>query len=485
MNAQIRKLFVALVAMMVTLMGALTYHQFIDAPSLNANDQNRRITDAYWGQERGKIVAGDLVLAESTPTGSRDGVGLTYLRRYPQGAAYAHITGYFPAAIRGQVADLEKSMSQVLSGNSGSLWIQRLQDIFIGSQPQGGNVALTLDPKVQAALVQALDGLTGAAVALNPTTGEILGMYSSPSYDPNSLSVEDSATLLANYQALQNDPNHPMENRALEALYPPGSTFKIVTAAALLKDGGITPDTVVSAPDQLDLPNSSHKLINYANESCGNGEVPLRFAFAKSCNTPFGKLAMELGAQKLQDQAKAFGFGWVADLGLNAVTSDFPIPTAASYLASAAIGQQDVRVTPLQVAMYSAAVANQGVVMQPYLINQELSADFQVLKQYTPKELSRATTPEVAAQLKEMMKGVIASGTGYGVGVNGVEVAGKTGTAETGVGAGKDMWFTGFAPADNPRVAIAIVIEDPAGAMSYSRVLTPRAHNIFQTVVGQ
>ena len=167
------------------------------------------------------------------------------------------------------------------------------------------------------------------------------------------------------------------------------------------------------------------------------------------------------------------------------MTSDFPIPTAASYLASAAIGQQDVRVTPLQVAMYSAAVANQGVVMQPYLINQELSADFQVLKQYTPKELSRATTPEVAAQLKEMMKGVIASGTGYGVGVNGVEVAGKTGTAETGVGAGKDMWFTGFAPADNPRVAIAIVIEDPAGAMSYSQVLTPRAHNIFQTVVGQ
>ena len=180
MNSQIRRLYLALTLMVLALMLALTYHAFIDAPRLYANDYNRRVTDAYWGQERGKIVAGQLILAQSVPTGT--GVNASYQRSYPQGEHYAHITGYFPAAVHGQVTELEKEAGSVLSGKSDAQWLQRLQDLFIGSQPRGGNVSLTIDPKIQEACVQALHGQTGAAVALNPATGEILGMYSAPSF---------------------------------------------------------------------------------------------------------------------------------------------------------------------------------------------------------------------------------------------------------------------------------------------------------------
>ncbi|MCI6585246.1 MAG: penicillin-binding transpeptidase domain-containing protein [Mobiluncus porci] len=482
MNSQIRKLYVALTIMVLALMLAMTYHSFIDAPNLNANDRNRRVTDAYWGKERGKIVAGDVVLAQSVPNGT--GTNVRYQRSYPEGAKYAHITGYFPAAVQGQVTEMEKEVGPILSGQSDALWIQRLQDLFIGSQPQGGNVSLTINPKVQDACVAALQGKNGAAVALNPTTGEILGMCSSPSFDPNTLSSPDGKQVLSTYEALRNDPSKPLLNRAISELYPPGSTFKIVTAAALLSSGQIQPDTVVDAPDSLPLPGSNKALVNYMGESCGNGKVPFHYAFAQSCNTPFGQLGMNLGGEPLKKQAEAFGFGVVPEIPMTGAASQFPLPEAPSFLANAAIGQQSVRATPLQMAMVASAVANGGLVMQPYLVNQELSSDFQVIKQFAPKEAGRAVTPEVAGAIRTMMQEVVQSGSGKAAALPGISVAGKTGTAETGIGAGKDQWFVGFAPAESPRIAVAVVIEDPQGVLGTGGVTAaPLARGILQAGV--
>lgn len=462
MNSQIRKLYLALTVMVLALMLALTYHAFIDAPNLIANDRNRRITDAYWGQERGKIVAGQLVLAQSVPNGT--GVNESYQRSYPQGASYAHLTGYFPAAVRGQVTNLEKEAGKILSGQSDAQWVQRLQDLFIGSQPRGGNVSLTINPKVQEACVQALRGKTGAAVALNPSTGEILGMYSAPSFDPNALSGTDSKQVMSTYEALRQDPGKPLMNRAISQLYPPGSVFKIVTAAALLSSGQIQADTVVDAPTTLPLPNTNVTLSNYGGLPCGNGKVPFSYAFAQSCNTPFAQLGMNLGGKALQDQSKSFGFAAQPQIPLRGVASQFPLPEAPSFLANASIGQQSVRVTPLQMAMVAGAVANRGVVMKPYLINQELSSDFQVVQQHTPQELSRAITPEVAGTLNTLMQEVVKTGSGQAAAIPGINVAGKTGTAQTDK-KGQDLWFVGFAPAEAPRIAVAVVVEDPQGVM--------------------
>ncbi|NMX10771.1 peptidoglycan D,D-transpeptidase FtsI family protein [Mobiluncus mulieris] len=482
MNSQIRRLYIALTLMVLALMLALTYHAFIDAPRLYANDYNRRVTDAYWGQERGKIVAGQLILAQSVPTGT--GVNASYQRSYPQGEHYAHITGYFPAAVHGQVTELEKEAGSVLSGKSDAQWLQRLQDLFIGSQPRGGNVSLTIDPKIQEACVQALHGQTGAAVALNPATGEILGMYSAPSFNPNTLSGADGKQVLDNYQALRSNPGKPLMNRAISQLYPPGSTFKIVTAAALLSSGQIQPDTEVDAPTTLPLPNTNVTLSNYGGYPCGNGKVPFRFAFAQSCNTPFAQLGMNLGGKALQDQAKRFGFATSVQIPMPGVASQFPLPEAPSFLANAAIGQQSVRVTPLQMAMVAAAVANRGMVMKPYLINQDLSSDFQVVQQHAPQELGRAVSPQVAADLNTLMQEVVKTGSGKAAAIPGITVAGKTGTAQTGIASGRDLWFVGFAPAEAPRIAVAVVIEDPQGIRGTgAHTVAPLAQRILQAGV--
>lgn len=480
MNSQIKRLSAALTLMILALMVALTYHQFFDAPNLNANDLNRRVSDAYWEKERGKMVTidGSVILAESVPIGTE--TNRKFQRSYPQGAKYAHLTGYFPAAVHGQVTDLEKEAGPVLSGRSDALWLQRLQDLFIGSQPQAGNVSLTLNSRVQDAMANSLNGKVGAAVALNPKTGEILGMYSAPSFDPNALSSTDPKQVTATYDALIKDPHKPLLNRAISELYPPGSTFKIITTSALLNGGIANPSSIVDAPDQLELPNTDHKLINYAGESCGNGRVQLHYAFAKSCNTPFAKLGMQLGAQALADQTKAFGFGQAPRIPMVGTASEFPMPTAPSFLANAAIGQQSVRVTPLQMAMVGAAIANEGKVMRPYLINQELSSDYQVVKQFQPKEIGQATSAQTAAAIRDMMIEVVQSGTGTRAQLPGINVAGKTGTAETGAGNGKDLWFVGFAPAENPVIAVAIVLEDPQGiGGTGGSAAAPLARNIL------
>lgn len=478
MNAQIRKLMIVVILMTLALLSALTYVQFVQAPTLNADGRNARTVYQQYGQERGKILVGDQVIAESTPVDDR----FKYLRTYPSGATYAAVTGFFPTGLAGAPTGLEAAASSVLTGRSSALWMQRLQDLFTGHQPQGGNISLTLQPAVQQAAIEALNGKIGAVVALNPSTGAILGLYSSPSFDPNALSTHDAQAAQVAYSQLLADPNKPLENRAIAGnLFAPGSSFKIVTTAALLAAGQVTPATIVDAPTELPLPNSDKKLPNYGGLPCGSGKVTFEYAFQMSCNTAFADQAMKLGTQPLMNQAQAFGFGQKLDIPLAVTPSVFPEPAAPAFLANASIGQQDVRATPLQMAMVAAAIANNGTIMRPYLVAQELNADLEVVKETTPSEFSQATTPEIAATIKQMMQKVVTDGTGKAAALPGVAVAGKTGTAEGGTPqAGNTAWFVGFAPAENPKIALAMVVQgSPAFHVTGGETVAPLARGVF------
>lgn len=459
MNPQIRKLSILAIVMMLALALAASWVQFVAAPSLNSDSRNVRTIYRQYGQERGQILAGDTVIARSVPVDDN----FKYLREYPQGPTYAHITGYFPTGLQGMSTGLELVRAEVLTGSAPSLFMQRLQDLVTGKQQRGGYLQLTIDPQLQAATAQALAGKKGAAVVLRPQTGEILAEYSAPSFDPNTLSSHDSPAARNAYNVLISDPGAPLVDRTISGnLYSPGSVFKIITAAAMLSSGQYHPDTVLDAPTQLTLPQTDKKLINYGGEACGSGRVAFTYAFAQSCNTPFAAETLKLGTEAITKQAEAFGFGKDLSTPLTVTPSQFPAPESPALLAYQAIGQGSVIVSPMQMAMVAAAIANQGKLMQPYLIDRELTPTMAVTKQYAPKEMGEPVNPQVAGELTQMMIGVVNQGTGRQAALPGVQVAGKTGTAERGDG-GPNAWFVGFAPATNPQLAIAVVIDGGEG----------------------
>jgi penicillin-binding protein A len=385
---------------------------------------------------------------------------------------------------------IEQTMNTELNGSADSLFYSRIQDLFTGSQPQGAAVELTLDPVVQRAAWDALGDQTGAVVAIDPTTGAILALVSKPSYDPNVLASHDVASVRAAWEQLNADPTAPMLNRAISETYPPGSTFKLVTASAAL-EGGLTPDSPVAAPTELPLPNSSSVMHNHGNSACSStGAMTLQDALRISCNTAFGQLGMTLGDDALRTQADAFGFDSTLTMPLTVTASRFPadgqIDEAQTALSS--IGQYDVRVTPLQVAMTSAAIANDGVRMAPYLVQTVRSADLTVISETEPESLGRSITANTASQLTQMMQTVVDSGTGTAAQIPGVSVAGKTGTAQSATDAAPHAWFTAFAPADAPQVAVAVVVEhggDLGNEATGGAVAAPIARQVIQAVLGQ
>jgi peptidoglycan glycosyltransferase len=325
-------------------------------------------------------------------------------------------------------------------------------------------------------------------VALDPRTGAILAMVSHPSYDPNLLAGHDLSAVQKNYQKLLNDPDDPLINRAIAGdLYPPGSTFKLVTAAAELSSGKYTETTEVPGPATLDLPQTSVGLPNDFAGSCGPGDkVTLLRALQISCNTAFGSIGLALGGDALRAQAAKFGFGERLQVPMTVTPSTVPAQLNPPQTAQAAIGQYDVRVTPLQMAMVSAGIANGGSVMTPYAVRTVRSPDLSVIEQTTPQELSQAVTPQVAAALTRMMQAVVTGGTGTRAQIPGVSVAGKSGTAQQGKGQPPHAWFTAFAPATDARVAAAVVVEDGGSAGSEAaggRVAAPIAKAVMQAVL--
>lgn len=457
MNTPVRRLTVVVALMFLALMAAATSIQFFQAPSLNADGRNVRTIYQEFGRDRGPIIVAGDTIASSTPVDDLYG----YQRSYDQPRLYAHLTGYFAAPLS-SMTGLERASNDVLNGTADSLVVQRIQDLVTGRQPQGGSIELTIDPAAQQAAWDALGDQRGSVVALDTRTGAVLAMVSKPSFDPNDLAVHSGADASAAYQQLESDSTRPLVNRAIGGdLYAPGSSFKVLVAAALVEQEGYGPDTEVPAPAQLSLPLSSRVVSNPGGISCTDSDtVPLQYAFTHSCNTPFAALGMELGEEALQEQAAAFGFGEPLSIPLRVTPSQVPQDMDDANTAMASIGQYDVRVTPLQMAMISQAIANDGEQLQPYLVATERRADLEVVATTDPTVLRQSVSAETAETMTELMVDVVANGTGSPAQLDGVTVAGKTGSAQSGSDAPPHAWFTSFAPAEDPRVAVAVVVEN-------------------------
>ena len=455
MNTPLRRLATVVLVMFGILVGGATWVQFVQAGDLNADSRNVRTLYREYGNPRGPIVVAGESVASSAPVDDPFG----YQRSYLNGPLYAHVTGYY-SVVYGRHA-IEEWMNTELNGSADSLFYARLQDLVTGRQPLGASVELTIDPVVQQAAWDALGDQRGAVVAIDPATGAILAMVSKPSYDPNVLASHDMAAVTAAWDALQADAGRPMENRVIAGrTYPPGSTFKLITAAAALESGYV-PETEISAPLELQLPLSSSVLRNFGGASCSpTGIATLADALRISCNTAFAQLGIDLGDDVLRAQAEAFGFDAQLNVPMRVSPSHFPADPDAPQTALSAIGQYEVTVTPLQMAMVSAAIANGGTQMNPYLVANVRSQDLTVVDQTEPTELGRPISPATASALRDMMVRVVQSGTGRSAQISGVEVAGKTGTAQTSDDAAPHAWFTAFAPAEAPRVAVAVIVEN-------------------------
>ena len=455
MNAPVRKVAVAVLVLFAALFVNLNYVQVVEANKLRRNPSNQRLLLQTYERQRGTIVVGDTAIAASTATQDR----YKYLRSYPGRALYAPVTGYY-SLVYGSAA-MEHAQDSVLSGEDDRLFVRRISDLVTGRSPRGGNVVLTLDPAGQAAAARLLGRQRGSVVALDPRSGAILTMVTSPSYDPNALAGHDLARVKAAWAAIKATPGRPLVNRAVQETYPIGSTMKVIISAAALQHG-YRPDTTIDSPRTYTPPQTSRPLPNYEGEVCsGSGRQKLIDALTVSCNTAFAKLGVTLGADRIRAQAALFGVGEAAlKLPLSVSTSELGALADPPQVAQSSIGQRDVRFTPLQNAMVAAAVANAGVLERPYLVKEIQAPDFTSLERAQPAELHRPMPPDVAAELQTMMRSVVDRGTGTAAQIPGYVVGGKTGTAQN---AGPDHgWFIGFAGKEGqaPPVAIAVVLEN-------------------------
>jgi penicillin-binding protein A len=466
MNRALRRISIATMLMFVLLLANVNYLQAFEADSLTGKPGNVRAFERQFQQQRGPILAADgsTVLAESV---ARNDSVYKYQRVYPHGRLYAAVTGY--DSIFGSTG-LELTEDRLLSGNDPRLIVRNFVDMITGKKPQGAQVTTTIDPKSQAAAYSALltTGLSGGVVALDPQTGGVLAMASLPTYDPNSYATFDGAKLNKIDKANLANPAQPLLNRALNQTYPPGSTFKVVTSSALFSSGAYNPQTVVDAPTQLTLPGTTTTLINFDGLPCGSGRVQIIYAFTVSCNTAFGGLGMKLGGAALHDQATRFGMN---DPGLTiplpVSQSNAPLLTDRAQNAMTAIGQFDDTVTPLQEAMFSAAISNGGMLMRPYLVQQVQAQDLSTVVSAHPVVLSDAVSPSVADEVKTMMLSVVESPAGTAhlatadLQGRGIVIGAKTGTAQNGINNTglDDAVFTCFAQSGNRQIAIGVVVK--------------------------
>lgn len=485
MNRPLRKVAVACLLLFGMLLLQANWVQVVKAKDYRNDPRNRRVLLRTYDRERGPIVIGTgkdrQAVAKSIATTDT----LKYLRTYPGGQVYAPVTGFVSLVYAN--SGIERLENPVLSGEDDRLFVRRLSDYITGRQIAGGSIVLTLNRAAQQAAYDGLAGKVGAVVALDPRTGAVLAEVSNPSYDPTGLSSHDPSRIRATYQRLLSDRRDPLTNRAVERTYPPGSTFKVITAAAAL-GAGLSPSTRIPSPTVLDLPGTSANLHNFGGESCGDGRTTtLAEAFRISCNTAFGGLGMTLGADKVRKQAAAFGFGDTSlQLPQRVADSIYPDQLTKAQEAQSAIGQYDVRVTPLQMAMVAAGVANNGVVMRPYLVKEVQAPDLSRLDLATASVYSHAVSSAVAQQLTAMMELVVNSGTGKLAQIRGVRVAGKTGTAQHATGQPPHAWFIGFAPANDPQVAVAVLVEDGGSLGSEAtggRLAAPIAQAVMRAVL--
>jgi peptidoglycan glycosyltransferase len=495
MERQIRRLGVALMVLFVIAFAQVNYLQVFAADRIADDPANaQRQLIAEYKVDRGSILAADgtTVLAFSRKSPG----DLRFQRRYPHGELYAHETGFY-SFVFGRT-ELEQAFNDFLAGDAPELLQQTLTDLILGRPKQGATIVTTLVPEIQGAASAAAAAEAGdvAIAAIDPATGDVLALVSEPTYDPNLLASQDPKVVRDSWDVLNEDPDKPLLSRASDELFPPGSTFKLVTASAALENG-FGPDSLWPNPNELDLPLTDATIENFGGSTCSGGsQITLADALRQSCNVVFGAVGLELGAEALAEQAREYGF--TAEPGEDLVPFDIPwtsgvFPAPETFaerepaVAISAIGQQDVAANPLQMALVAAAIGNGGVEMQPRLVTEARDPTGQVIAEFAPQEFSQPLSAANAAALTQMMVGVVESGTGTAAQIPGVTVAGKTGTAQHGEGADPHAWFVSFAPAEAPEVAVAVIVLDGGSLSSEAtggQLAAPIARAVLEAALG-
>ncbi|MFF9088191.1 penicillin-binding transpeptidase domain-containing protein [Streptomyces sp. NPDC014991] len=458
--------------------------QVVQSGQYTGSPANRRATIARYQQPRGNILVGGEPVTGSVDTGEQ----LRFERGYVDGPLYAPVTGF--ASQTYGTTFLEHAEDGVLAGTDPMLSPLPLWNDVTRAPKRGGDVVTTLDRRAQEAAYRGLAGRKGAVAALDPATGRVLALVTSPSYDPAELSGNNEAVASA-WSRLNSDPEKPMLNRAVRQTYPPGSTFKVVTAAAALDAGVVTDlDAPTDSPDPYRLPGTTTRL---TNEGEGCLDTSVRDAFEWSCNTVFAKLGVDVGVRDMAATAQAFGFN-DPDLRIpfSVAPSTFDSRVDRAQLALSSIGQYNTRATPLQMAMVAAAVADGGRLRPPYLVERTTRHGGETVTGSAARPGRQVMRPSTAARLRELMAGVVEEGTGSRAAIPGAIVGGKTGTAQHGVGntGVPYAWFVSWAQAEDapePQVAVAVVVEDASadrGEISGGGDAAPIAKEVMRAVLG-
>lgn len=462
MNQALRRISLASLVLFLALLVNANYVQAFEAGSMVNDPGNGRTFAQQYQYQRGSIITAD----NKTVAASKHVGGIyNYQRYYPDPLPYAPITGYdSPYSATG----IEGAENRLLNGTDPRLTVRNLIDLITGKPKKGATVQLTINSATQQAAYAALKstGRPSGAVAIDPSTGAILALASYPTFNPNKYATFNGAQLNKADARYRNSPQQPLLNRAINETFPPGSTFKVVTSSTAFATGKYNPDTPYYAPTNLKLPNTSNQLINYDNLPCGSGgKVPLIYAFTVSCNTVYGGLGMHLGGGALRQQADKFGMNRTLRIPLPVSPSNYPPVSDPALTAYSAIGQYNDTVTPLQEAMFAAAIANKGTLMRPYMVKQVIAPNLTALQTAQPAVLSQAVTPAVAAEVSKMMAQVVANpvGTAHSIAASlgSITIAAKTGTAQNGANNTglDDAVFTCFAPVDNPVIAVGVVVK--------------------------
>ncbi|MFJ6897069.1 peptidoglycan D,D-transpeptidase FtsI family protein [Streptomyces hokutonensis] len=491
MNKPLRRIALFCGLLVLTLLLRDNWLQYVKADGLKDDPKNRRVTIARYSTPRGDIIVDGNPITGSTETSTSGLNDLKYKRTYKNGAMWAPVTGYASQAFGAN--QLESIEDGILSGTDDRLFFRNTLDMITGKDKSGGDVVTTLNEAAQKAAWSGLtkQGGKGAVVALDPSTGKILALASYPSYDPSTFAGNSTSTDAKAWQKLQKkyDPNDPMLNRALRETYPPGSTFKVVTAAAALENNLYSSaDTATDSPLPYIMKGTTTELKNEGNIPCKN--ATLREALRVSCNSVFGKIGSDLGNAKMLAEAKKFGFDAEQFTPTRSSASVFSDNMNSSQTALSSIGQFNTAATPLQMAMVASAVANDGKLMKPYMVDKLQSSNVDTIAQTEPQEMSQPLSSKNAQILQSMMETVVKDGTGQKAQISGVTVGGKTGTAQHGVANSENpyAWFLSYAklPDGSSPVAVAVVIEDSSANrddISGGGLAAPIAKSVMEAVI--
>jgi peptidoglycan glycosyltransferase len=484
-NDRIQRLGLILGVAFCLLLAALTRLQVVDASKLQNDPRNTRGLTESFSSDRGSIQTIDGTLIANSDVSNDE---FKRQRHYPEGAVFAPVTGYLSFTYGADGA--ERAFNDVLTGGALPKGDDSLRQLFQKSR-HTRDVTLTVNAAVQRIAASALGDRRGAVVALDPTTGGIIAMVSSPTYDPNPLSAHSQDAVRTAWDGLQNDKSHPLLPRAYRESYPPGSTFKVVTASAAFDHGADLTSKVYPTLKELPLPHSGGRsLHNFGGERCGGTIADL---LRVSCNTGMASVGLDVGGDNMSAEAQAFGFDNKPPIDLPAAAASH-FPTAPDFkrllepgIAFSSIGQQDVSATPLQMALVASAIANGGIIMTPHLMDHTSSEKGSILSRYKPSEWRTATSGATAAAVKQMMIDVARRGTATRAQIPGITVAAKTGTAQTGTANTSHAWLIAFAPAEAPKVAIAVIVESQQGtgdAATGGRVAAPIAQQVMKAALG-